>query len=127
MFIFLSISPSSLAIFKCVDESTGELTFTDQACPNVTQGEYHPIGYTNSDSDSASLNSAGTKALKDGIANSKSRKPVTQVETVGASRQTESVEPKKSSARDKYWFERRMCQKRSNCESCCYREFPLPR
>ena len=126
MLVLFSISHNSFAVFKCIDESTGAITFTDQACPDVTQGEYHPIGYTNSDSDSASLNDAGNKAIKDGIAKSNSRKVVPPVEKVERSSQPATVEPQKSSARDKFWFERRMCQKRSNCEHCCYTQFPLP-
>ncbi len=46
----LSFTPLSVAeVFKCVDEATGELAFTDQACPNDQSGKHQPIGSTNFD------------------------------------------------------------------------------
>jgi hypothetical protein len=46
----LSFTPVSVAeIFKCVDEATGNLAFTDQACPNDQSGNHLPVGSTNFD------------------------------------------------------------------------------
>ena len=47
----LAISPSALAeVYKCVDEATGKMTFTDSACPDKGTGDYVPVGPANSDS-----------------------------------------------------------------------------
>ncbi len=44
----LSLAPVSVAeVYKCFDEATGELAFTDQACPNDQSGNHHPIGTKN--------------------------------------------------------------------------------
>jgi len=46
----LSFTPVSVAeIFKCVDEATGKLAFTDQACPNDQSGKHQPVGSRNFD------------------------------------------------------------------------------
>jgi hypothetical protein len=49
--VLLTISPNSLAeVFKCVDEATGNMTFTDSACPGKGTGDYVPVAPTNADS-----------------------------------------------------------------------------
>ena len=37
-------------VFKCRDEATGKITFTDTACPDKGTGDYVPVGQANSDS-----------------------------------------------------------------------------
>lgn len=121
---------TSAEIFKCIDKSTGQMAFTDQACPDNTPGNYQPIGSTNIDTDSAALNEAGSKALRDGA------KPTSHQAWVSRAKNAESkpvAKPASTTAarqkplRDTLWHDRRMCQKRRNCESCCYDKYPLPR
>lgn len=46
----LVISPSALAeVFKCVDATTGKVTFTDVACPDKGSGDYVHVRPTNVD------------------------------------------------------------------------------
>jgi len=44
-------------IFKCIDESTGKMTFTDTACPDKGTGTYVPVKPTN-------LDTANTEAAR---------------------------------------------------------------
>jgi len=47
----ITFSPGSLGqVFKCVDEATGKMTFTDTACPDKGTGDYIPVAPTNADS-----------------------------------------------------------------------------
>lgn len=117
---------SSAGIYKCVDEATGEIAFTDKDCPDKTPGNYHPIGYTNSDSGSASLNEAGTRALRNGVKRTGNQQSLDQS---GKTNQQPKPEAPKAgsnkSTKDTLWFERRMCQKRS--EGNCHSKYPVPR
>ena len=44
--LVLSTSVSG-EVFKCVDKTTGKLTFTDRACPDKGFGDYVPVGPAN--------------------------------------------------------------------------------
>jgi len=47
----LAIAPDSTGdVFKCVDKSTGKMTFTDHACPNDQLGQTQGVRPANSDS-----------------------------------------------------------------------------
>jgi hypothetical protein len=39
----------SAEVFRCVDEATGSVAFTDKDCPDKTAGEYIPVGKANGD------------------------------------------------------------------------------
>ena len=48
--VVLTIAPTSLAeVYKCVNEATGRVTFSDKDCPSRTAGESISVGNTNSD------------------------------------------------------------------------------
>jgi len=48
LFVF---SPASVAdVFRCVDEATGKVAFTDKDCPDKTAGVYIPVKPANADS-----------------------------------------------------------------------------
>ena len=122
--------PTSAEIFKCIDKATGQIAFTDQACPDNTPGNYQPIGSTNIDTDSAALNEAGSKALRDGAKRTSHQTWVSRAkdaESQPAAKPAPTTAARKKPLRDTLWHDRRMCQKRRNCESCCYDQYPLPR
>ena len=48
--LLLFVPFASAEIYKCVDEVTGKMTFTDTACPDKTAGGYVPVGTANRDS-----------------------------------------------------------------------------
>jgi hypothetical protein len=45
-----NISVAEVSMYKCVDDATGTLVFTDKACANDRPGENHRVTSTNSDS-----------------------------------------------------------------------------
>ena len=66
---FLTLAPHSAAeVFKCVDKSTGKVSFTDQACPNDQQGESQNVRPANDDS---GYETKVTSQEKDGVASQK--------------------------------------------------------
>ena len=91
--IFWGISQSSFTeVFKCLDESTGKLTFTDQACPDNKPGAYQPVDSTNIDADSASQNTAaGTKSPRDGAQRKGNLRRVSRAKEAGNQPKTESA------------------------------------
>ena len=131
LLLLLAVAPDiSAEIFKCIDKATGQIAFTDQACPDNTPGNYQPIGSTNIDTDSASLNEAGSKALRDGAKRTSHQTWVSRAkdaESQPTARPAATTAARKKPLRDTLWHDRRMCQKRRNCESCCYDQYPLPK
>lgn len=90
LLVILSIAPDSFAeIFKCVDETTGKIAFTDHACPDDTPGEYQPTGTTNADTRSASPNRAGSGALRNEKGPTGSQKWVGRAKEVGTQQKPE--------------------------------------
>jgi hypothetical protein len=57
LLLALCFTGNSMAeISRCVDSVTGEVSFTDQACPDKTPGNNQAVGSTNIDDDSADHN-----------------------------------------------------------------------
>ena len=48
--VFLIAGIAHAEVFKCVDPSTGQMTFTDTACPDKGTGDYVPVQPANGDS-----------------------------------------------------------------------------
>ncbi len=97
------ICPSSVfaEVFKCIDEATGKMTFTDVACPDKGTGDYVPVKSANGDS--------GYPSAADGLQRqSQIIKSTTQPTSPTTSRQNE-VAGYECSGGGRTWVSRTPC------------------